>query len=175
MPSPLGHALAGCAAGWAVAGPLAAGPTTWPTLWRTGAAFALLATMPDLDLLTPAHRASTHSVGAAFIMGLAILSLTRRVRLAAAGAAAYATHPLLDALGADTSAPVGVMAGWPLSTEYYHSGVALFESIWRRYETPDFWSHNILAVARELAILLPPALLLAWWRVRADRRRVQYL
>ena len=170
MPSPLGHALAGCAAGWAVAGAAAVGPAGTSTLWRTGAAFALLATMPDLDLLTPTHRASTHSLGAAHVMGLAVLSLARSVRLAAAGAAAYATHPLLDALGADTSAPVGVMGFWPLRTDYYHSGVALFESIWRRYETPDFWSHNILAVARELAILLPAALLLAWWRARDTPR-----
>src|SRR4026208_832058 len=65
---------------------------------------------------------------------------------------------LLDWLGADSSMPVGIMALWPITWEYYQVATPIFDSVWRRNETPDFWSHNIWAVAKELAVLVP----LAW-------------
>ena len=165
MPTPLGHALGGMAAGWVLSGLRAADTRT---LIRHGALFAVLGMLPDADLLVTAHRGPSHSVGAAAVAGLAVWAATRQARFALACACAYATHAVLDWASADSSVPRGVMAWWPFSREYYQSPVEVFASVWRRKETPDFWAHNIKAVLRELAILIPIALV-AWWRVSTYR------
>ena len=169
MPSPLGHAIGGAAAMWALAPVAPSAPHR--SLWRLGAWGAVLGMLPDLDLLLTAHRAFSHSLGTALIVGLAAASLSRSGRLGVASAAAYATHTLFDWLGADSSAPFGVMALWPVSEEYYWSGLSVFASIWRRRETPDFYTHNIEAVLRELLILGPLAAAALWGVTRRARRR----
>ena len=64
MPSPLGHALAGVAAGWIVAPPRSRkDAVTWGTL------FACAAMAPDLDLFASVHRGPTHSLAAALTAG----------------------------------------------------------------------------------------------------------
>lgn len=172
MPTPLGHALGGAAAGWALAPSLpalapAASRGTSGTL-RRGCWFALLGMVPDVDLLVAGlHRGPTHSLGAALICGLAAAAVTNNARLGAAAGAAYASHALLDWLGADSSMPVGIMALWPVTWEYYQVSTPVFDSVWRRNETPDFWSHNIKALAKELVILVP----LAWAAFRMARAR----
>jgi membrane-bound metal-dependent hydrolase YbcI (DUF457 family) len=154
MPSPLGHALAGAAAGWAVAGP-GAGPSQQRQLWRRGAAFALLGMLPDVDLLIGGHRGPSHSLTAALLVGVAVLVVSREKRLALAAAVAYASHVLLDWLGSDTSPPIGIMALWPFTHAYYQSQAHLFDSVSRRYWLPGFWTHNFRAVGWELVVLLP--------------------
>ena len=73
MPSPIGHALAGVAAAWAV--DLVPGDRAWRTApasaaWylRAGDGLTLLCAglgaAPDLDLAFVAHRTVTHSIGA---------------------------------------------------------------------------------------------------------------
>ena len=159
MPSPLGHALGAAAAGWAVAPPL---PSTVRNVvsaaLRRGAWFALLGMLPDIDLLVAGlHRGPTHSLSAALIAGLAAAALTSNGRLGVAAGCAYATHTLLDWLGADSSRPIGIMALWPLTWDYYQVSRPVFDSVWRHNETPDFWVHNVKAIARELIILVPLA------------------
>ncbi len=164
MPSPLGHALAGAAIGWALGSGRRASfsPSPWP-IWTTGAAFGLLAVLPDLDLLWPgAHRGPSHSVGAACLVGAAALAATRDIRLALVAACAFGSHALLDWLGTDSSPPIGLMALWPFSRDYYESGLHFFAAISRRYWLPGFWRQNIQAVAWELAVLLPIALAALW-------------
>ena len=170
MPSPIGHALGGIAAGAAVSG--RAG-------WGSLLLFAALGAMPDADFLLPIpHRGPTHSLGSAVLVFLvAWPALTWRrpagwqgisaVRLALAIATAWGSHTLLDWLGADSSTPRGVMALWPLATTYYVSGFEVFENISRRYWLPGFWRHNAVAVMREVMILTPAASLAGW----AARRR----
>jgi hypothetical protein len=71
-------------------------------------------------------------------------------------ALAYASHPLLDWLAQDTMPPIGVMALWPFSRAHYESDLHVFMAISRRYyQGWSFVLHNVLAIARELAILLP--------------------
>lgn len=166
MPSPLGHALAGAAAGWMVA------PSRLvrrSSVWLWGLAFAALGMLPDLDLLGPVHRGPTHSLGMAAIVGLAAVALSRQGRVGMAAAAAYATHTLLDWLSADTSTPLGIMALWPLSRDYFKASTSVFDSVWRRNETPDFWPHNIRAIAKEVAILAPLMLIAILMHVRRSR------
>jgi membrane-bound metal-dependent hydrolase YbcI (DUF457 family) len=122
------------------------------------AIFALAGAVADVDFLLPLqHRGPSHSLGAAVLVFAASLVATRKVRPALAIAAAYASHTLLDWLGADSSSPHGLMALWPVSATYYVSGLDLFSAVSRRYWLPGFWRSIGLAVAREILILGPIA------------------
>jgi len=116
---------------------------------------------PDLDLLVGAHSGPTHGLGAAAIVGVVAWSCLRGIGRPRAGATAwgivlaYASHTLLDWLGTDSSPPIGIMAMWPISREYYESDLHVFMAISRRYWLPEFWTYNLRALARELLILVP--------------------
>ncbi len=171
MPSPVGHALAGIAAGWLVDRP--------GTLART-VVFALAGTAADVDLLFGAHSGPTHGLGAAVIVGMlvaAVASIRLRagatrsakdgaIRFGGAVMAAYATHTLLDWLGTDSSPPIGIMALWPFSGDYYESHLHVFRAISRRYWLPEFLTWNARALGGELAILLPLTALVFFARRR---------
>lgn len=183
MPSPVGHAIAGVAAGWLIA-PQAA-PGSRRQVLRA-AAFALAATIADIDLLpgVGTHRGPTHSLAAAVLAGIAtwvwfaagsargpakgdgprIARDTRSFRFALAITAAYATHTLLDWLGTDSWPPIGIMALWPFNRESYESPLHMFMAISRRYWLPDFWMLNARAIARELVMLGPVLGLVLWLR-----------
>ena len=162
MPSPIAHALAGTVAGWIV-DPAPRGDRA--VVWKKAALFAAAAVAPDLDLIVGAHSGPTHGLGAAVITGLAVWAILwgtawqGRATTAAAVALAYASHTLLDWLGTDSSPPIGIMALWPVSREYYESRLHVFMAISRRYWLPEFWASNARALARELVILLPLAAL----------------
>ena len=157
MPSPVGHFLGGVAVGC-----LAGRRASWPFLALCGVAAAL----PDADFLLPIrHRGVSHSIGAAAVVFAAAVAVQRfRWRGAALVAAAYASHVLLDWLGADSSSPRGLMALWPLTSNYFISDFDVFNSVDRRYWLDGFWRRNAEALARELAILLPVVGLMWWWR-----------
>ena len=150
MPSPLGHALGAVAVGWLIEGRRPTRATT--------CLYAAIGVAPDLDLLAGTHSTYTHSLGAVALAFAAALALagTRRRRLACAVAAAWASHLLLDWLGSDTSAPIGIMALWPFTREHYQSTLYVFEAISRRYWLPEqfIWG-NLRAAAREVLVLAP--------------------
>jgi inner membrane protein len=162
MPSPVGHALAGAAAGWLLTKPSGTVPRR-PDVWRLGLLYAALGTLPDLDLLVGLHRGPTHGVGAALIAGCVAWAISRRAALGFGAAAAYATHTLLDWLSDDTSPPLGLMALWPLSREFYHADWPVFPAVLRHYSSPAFWRQNFHALFWELCLVGPVAVL-AWWR-----------
>jgi membrane-bound metal-dependent hydrolase YbcI (DUF457 family) len=167
MPSPIGHALGGIAAGAAISG---------RTGWGSLALFAALGAAPDIDFLLPLpHRGPTHSLGSAVLVVAvawpAIAWWSPRdararstLRLAVAAAVAWGSHTLLDWMGADSSTPQGVMALWPLTTSFYVSGLDVFYNISRRYWLPDFWRHNAIAALYECLLLGPLAWVASWWR-----------
>ena len=152
------------AAGWIISRP----PVSPRAALVQAAVLAAAGMAPDLDILIDRHRAESHSLGAALLVACAA-ALWRwpvadaRWRIGCVIFAAWATHPLLDALSHDTKAPIGIMAFWPLSREYFILPVELFGSITRRWHGPLFLLYNGLAVARELAILAPVAAVV-WWR-----------
>ena len=170
MPSPIGHALGGVIAGWLVAPPSAVGPGGAPATpserWRLPLVLGLLACVPDIDFLWGRHNYETHSLGAAVAAGFVVLAWTRGRgwRLALAVAAAWSSHVLLDWLGSDDSPPIGVMALWPISTEFYFADAWVFDAISRRPWRDDFISQNVIAIAKEILLLAPPAAALAWLR-----------
>jgi hypothetical protein len=179
MPSPIGHALAGVAAAWVA--DLIPGRRAWRTasddaswLSRSGNGLTLvcagLAASPDLDLLFQHHRTVTHSVGAVVVVGLVAALVAAKgkwpvLRVSVMCAAAYATHLLLDWLCADLTAPHGLQMLWPFSDAWYISGWEVFRRTARlQVFTPSVMRINALAIAQELAILLP--LLAALWLIR---------
>ena len=169
MPTPIGHSLAGIAAGWAVARPAAPGRRLFV---QTGL-LALLGSAPDLDLLIGHHSAQAHSLGAAAIVatiaaGIGWPLANGRARIWWAAFAAWATHPLLDALAVDTAPPIGVMAFWPFSSAYVQTGLSAFAPISRAYRAPGFLEHTFLAVAREVVIV--GLVVFAVWRLRGQAR-----
>jgi len=185
MPSPIGHALAGFATAWAadlVPGdrPSRIPPAAASLYVRAGNGLALtcaaLAMAPDLDLLMAGHRTLTHSIGAIFFVALFAAAMAvhaRRpvLRVALTCAAAYASHLLLDWLGADSSRPYGLRALWPFSDAYYISGLDIFRQTARKdITTPSVIEQNLLAVAQEIAILAPIAIALWLVRVKALAR-----
>lgn len=175
MPTPIGHALAGVAAGClAAAGcerlsrgrrePSAPGRTPGRTAapdgpFRSAAGFALLAMLPDIDLVFGMHRGISHSLGATLVAAGVAGVLARRRRLRAAGvvAATFASHLLLDWCGADPGTPSGIMALWPWTSEFYVADYQVFLRVCREYWLLDCWLHNGRALVRELLILLPLA------------------
>lgn len=165
MPSPIAHGLAGLMTGWLVNPPAA------ESRWRI-AIYAAVGMAADVDLLVGAHSGPTHGLGAALIVGavtwvsLRSIDARRSGTLACATSMAYASHTLLDWLGTDSSPPIGIMALWPFSDRYFESPWHIFMAISRRYWLSEFWTFNAIALARELAILLPLA-----WLVFALRRR----
>ena len=159
MPSPIGHGLAAVAAGWGIAGILAVGQARW----RQIAILVAIGLAPDLDLLWGRHSRETHSLGAALIVA-SVAAWQRwpvastRTRIWLAVCAAWLTHPLLDAMSSDTSIPIGIMALWPLSTDFFSTHWDIFGPISRRYWLDNFWSINLASIGRELILLAPIAI-----------------
>jgi hypothetical protein len=112
----------------------------------------------------------THSLGAALMAGGLALALTkgRLARLALAVTLAWASHVLLDWLGSDNVAPLGVMALWPFSTTFYFADAFVFQAIKRDGALADLWAPNLWAVTREILLLGPLAA--AVWLVRRPGR-----
>ncbi|MBY0494654.1 MAG: metal-dependent hydrolase [Cyanobacteria bacterium] len=156
MPSPVGHALGGLIVGEVLA------PSALILC-------AVAGVLPDVDFAWGGHNRETHSLGAAILTGLIVLAWKRSPRLAIAVTLSWATHILFDWLGSDDTPPLGVMALWPLNSNFYFADAFVFDAISRRYWLDNFFTHNAWAVAMEIAILGPPAAVLWLRRRRADR------
>ncbi len=158
MPSPLGHALGAVALGWLIAPRLGRGAVV------AGATYAAIGMAPDLDLLAGAHSTYTHSVGAVGAVFVAALGISRQPRVAAAIAAAWGSHLLLDWLGSDTVPPIGIMALWPFTREHYQSSLFVFDAISRRYWLPDQFVWGNLKAAATEGLILGPVAAISYWR-----------
>jgi membrane-bound metal-dependent hydrolase YbcI (DUF457 family) len=164
MPSPIGHALGGIAAAW-VAVP--------HKNWNAALVLAAAALAPDLDLLIGHHRGISHSAGAAVAVGVtggvavACTGLRREaLRWAVAIGLAWASHVALDWLSNDTRPPIGVMALWPITGDYYKAAIEIFPAVSRQCCSTRFWLHNIRAAVVESVILAPLMLLALRWLKR---------
>ena len=155
MPSPVGHALGGLIVGELLA------PSALILCAVAGVA-------PDVDFLWGGHNRQTHSLGAAVIAGVVVLAWKRNPRLALAVMLSWASHVVFDWLGSDDTPPLGVMALWPLNSNFYFADAYVFEAISRRYWLDNFFSHNAWAVMKEI-LLLGPVASVAWWL----RRRIK--
>jgi len=149
-----------------------------PLARRSAAVLAAIAIAPDVDLLVGTHRGASHSVGAAVLAGVAAAvswavfarpPLRRdALRAGIAAALAWGSHVLLDWLSNDTRPPIGIMALWPFTHDYYKASIEIFPPVSRRYWESRFWLYNLRAVVAELLILGPLA-----WLVHSRRRRAR--
>jgi membrane-bound metal-dependent hydrolase YbcI (DUF457 family) len=176
MPTPVGHAIAGMACGWLVAGT----PRDRSRAVREAFVFGGLGALADIDLLFGTHSGPTHSIGAAAIIAVSALillsaagkrpgalALPPTLLLAFACSTAYGSHVLLDWLATDSTPPIGVMALWPFSRQHYESDLHVFMAISRRYHQGwTFVRQNTIALARELVILTPALILVVLIRRR---------
>jgi membrane-bound metal-dependent hydrolase YbcI (DUF457 family) len=158
VPSPVGHALGG----------VIVGQTLAPSALLL---CAIAGVLPDVDFAWGGHNRETHSLGAAVIAGLVVFAWKRSPRLALAVSLSWASHVLFDWLGSDDTPPLGVMALWPLNSDFYFANAFVFEAISRRYWLDNFFAHNAWAVAREVMILGPVAAIAFLWRARRRSRR----
>ena len=158
VPSPVGHALGGLIVGEVLA------PSALILC-------AVAGVVPDVDFAWGGHNRQTHSLGAAIIAGLIVLAWKRSPRLAIAVTVSWTTHVFFDWLGSDDTPPVGVMALWPLNSNYYFADAFFFEAISRRYWLDNFITHNAWAVIKEILILGPLAITAFLWQVRRRYRR----
>jgi len=170
MPTPIGHALAGLA----IAG-VSPGVARIPNAHIAVLGFCAVA--PDLDLVlrfidgVNHHRGASHSFTAAALvaaLGFVLQRMGASLPNPLLMGAAWASHVVLDYLGLDTSPPAGEMALWPFSSAFYVSPISVF------YDVPRAWSaaaiaHNLTAVAIELTIMVPVAMIC--WRARIRARR----
>jgi membrane-bound metal-dependent hydrolase YbcI (DUF457 family) len=182
----VGHLIAGVAVAWVAeaterlrpaVGRASSDLAVVPVVTPLVLACAALALAPDFDILLASHRTFTHGLGAVALVAILCAAVARALGApgAATGlacAAAVGSHVALDWLGRDQSTPAGLMALWPLSSAFFYSGVDLFADISRRYWKPDeFILENAVSIAREIAILSPPAAAAYWLRQRAIERR----
>lgn len=178
MPSPLGHALAGLAIGWS-AEALRRQPLRLGAGSSLAVTCAALAVCPDLDLLyPPIHRKMTHSLLAVGAAGVLALVLSRRARpetastVSIACALGYGSHLLMDWLGGDTKIPAGIQLLWPFSDQWFISTVGLFRATTLgSFLTVPVIVSNVIAVLRELALMVPVALAAFVWRRGRQRHR----
>ena len=172
MPSPVGHVLGAAIVSLAMA---PAGPVSWGRGFGSNAftLLAIAAVLPDIDFAWGGHSRHTHSIGAAIISGLVVLAWKRNPRLAIAVGLSWASHVLFDWLGSDDTPPIGVMALWPINSNFYFANAFVFEAISRRYWLDNFVTHNAWAVIKEVLILGPlvAAIMGARWRARRRSRR----
>ena len=185
MPTPIGHALGGIAAGYFVTG-LFAGSRTFlkASVVRTTSTkdntvlvgvvtLACMGMLPDIDFLFAAHREFTHSIGAtiAVMMVAAALTNGRSTEVPCVVGAAYGSHIGLDWLAADSSFPAGLMALWPFTSNYYLSSYDffLFLNVCRQVGEFKCWMNNGLALFRELTILLPLTGVVIWFQRSLSR------
>ncbi len=180
MPSPIGHALGGVIVAWS-AERIPSGPAAGRAPEHVSAALTLacaaLAAAPDLDLLLPGwHRTVTHSVGAVIIVTIISACVTGWVtgkinwRIAGICGVAYASHLLLDWLGADPSPPLGIQALWPFSHRWFIARWTIFPITERRnFFSWASFATNVKAAAVEVIVLGP--VVLGLWRMRATKTR----
>jgi inner membrane protein len=145
--------------------------------WGTLALFTILSTLPDLDVLLVAlgasetgpfgHRGALHSLTMACAAGVFCAVAARRwrwpvLRTALAGAAAVASHTLLDLLGAGGK---NLTLFWPLSSARFHSPWRFLPDSPRGLKLLS--GTGLLEFVTEFALFLPITLYALWPQIRA--------
>jgi len=186
MPSPFGHALAGLAIGWSADQPAspnadvaASQPRqgSWVLRERLALTCALLAALPDADLLFHAHRAISHSLVGVLIVTIVLAVVTRWVtgrfawRIVLICGAAYASHLAIDWLSVDNNVPAGIQLLWPVK-EWFIAPWSVFPMTERDNPlSPWGLMKNGKAALTELVVLGP--FVWAAWATRTRRSRAR--
>jgi inner membrane protein len=151
--------------------------------WGTLALFTILSTLPDVDVLLVAlgasergpfgHRGALHSLTMALAAGVFCAVAARRwrwpvLRTALAGAAAVASHTLLDLLGVGGK---NLALFWPLSSARFHSPWRLLPDAPRGLKLLS--GSGLLEFVTEFALFLPITIYALWPQIKARVARVR--
>jgi membrane-bound metal-dependent hydrolase YbcI (DUF457 family) len=151
--------------------------------WGPLALFAALAVLPDADVLFVAlgaseggplgHRGAFQSFTMALVAGVGCGLWARRSgwpvgRTALAGAAAVASHTVLDLLGAGGKS---LQLFWPLSQTRYHSPWRLLPDAPRGMKL--FSRPGLAELATEFVLFLPVTVYALWPHLTRRPRRAQ--
>jgi inner membrane protein len=180
MATPLGHSLAGYIIS------RLPGRTQTPDRVSRLLLCICMANAADVDFLpgilmgSPAmyHQGITHSLGFMLLVSLGVSAVCRLwgksfVTIFSLSSMAYLSHLAMDFLGTDTRPPYGIPLFWPISDAHFMSPVPLFWGVRHAGTTATstlewfgalFHSYNLAAIALEIGILLPFALVGQWRR-----------
>ena len=140
--------------------------------WGTLALFTILSTLPDLDVLLVAlgasetgpfgHRGALHSLTMAAAAGVFCAVAARWwrwpvLRTALAGAAAVASHTLLDMVGVGGKS---LALFWPLSSARFHSPWRFLPDAPRGLKLLS--SSGLVELVTEFALFLPVTIYALW-------------
>jgi len=171
----VGHVAVGL-----LAGRLHRGCPGRPPSKATLIAFALLAVLPDADVLLVAmgtmdagaagHRGASHSIALAIAVGLLCALATRRLgwpvwRTAVLATAAVASHAVLDVL---CHSGRGLPLLWPLSETRFHSPLRILPDAPRGLALVT--QAGLMSMVIELCVFLP-VIVYAMWPHLARRLR----
>jgi inner membrane protein len=167
----VGHVAVGL-----LAGRLHRGCPGQPRSKATLLAFALLALLPDADVVMVAmgtmdagaagHRGASHSLALALAVGLLCALATRRLgwpvwRTAVLATIAVASHAALDFLGHGGK---GLPLLWPLSEARFHSPLRIFPDAPRGLALVT--SAGLVSMIIELVVFLPVIVYALWPHMR---------
>jgi inner membrane protein len=145
--------------------------------WATLVVFAVLAMLPDADLLMLAlglpdhgavgHRGASHSLMVAVVAGLIAALVARRIgwpplRTGIAATLAVASHGLLDTLG---NGGRGIPLFWPLSNARFFAPWRLLPDAPRGLRLLS--RHGLFEVALEFVVFFPATVFAVIPRLRA--------
>jgi inner membrane protein len=151
--------------------------------WGALALFTILSALPDIDVLLVAfgasetgpfgHRGALHSLTMALAAGVFCALAARRwhwpvLRTALAGAAAVASHTLLDLLGAGGK---NLALFWPLTSARFHSPWRLLPDAPRGLKLLS--GSGLLELVTEFALFLPITIFALWPQIRAGLASVR--
>ncbi len=144
--------------------------------WGTLALFTILSTLPDIDILLVAlgasesgplgHRGALHSLTMACAAGVFCALAARRwrwpvLRTALAGAAAVASHILLDLLGVRGKS---LALFWPFSSARFHSPWSFLPDAPRGLKLLS--GTGLLEFSTEFVLFLPITIYALWPQIR---------
>jgi len=128
--------------------------------------------LPDADFIVAhftripylQHHYFSHSIAFSLLIALAIygtaviLRTANKFQVTLMLWLAYLSHLIMDYFTEDGSYPYGIPLLWPLTSRHFVAPVQIFLSI-HRGEWQDIASlHNLAAIAIEIAVMLPLAL-----------------
>jgi inner membrane protein len=166
-----------------LAGRLHRGCPGQPQSGATLAAFALLAVLPDADVVLVAlgahdggvagHRGASHSIALAVAVGILCAVATRRLRwpvwrTAILATFAVASHAVLDFLGHGGR---GLPLLWPLSEARFQSPLRIFPDAPRGLALVT--SAGVVTMIVELVVFLPVIVYALWPHLRRRRPTTQ--
>jgi inner membrane protein len=149
----------------------------------------LFANLPDIDYLpgiligdlNAFHHGFTHSLGWITVTSLAGLFVARATNYHAACTlfllmwGLQASHLAMDMMTDDGRAPYGIMALWPIFSEYLQAPFLVFSRIEKANYGELFQGANAWALFREIALCLPLLIVAGWYAHRSTKMEKGYV